>query len=169
MAPACNLASTKALTALHAAALPLHPFPLCTRPRSALARPGSRSGSFIDPLSDAEALAAAQAVAQQQQGQDGPGSATSAGSPPAETAEQAASDAAQQADSLGNEQMVWEMLYNPDYCLPTAEAEAAWHRAMGKTEDEEQVGCVCMAGLGCRCRTQCQQSSWLQGCETFKN
>jgi hypothetical protein len=35
--------------------------------------------------------------------------------------------------------MVWEMLYNPSYSLPTAEAEAAWFRAIGKApaEDEE--------------------------------
>jgi hypothetical protein len=33
--------------------------------------------------------------------------------------------------------MVWEMLYNPDYSLPTADAVAAWHRAMGKQPDAE--------------------------------
>jgi hypothetical protein len=33
--------------------------------------------------------------------------------------------------------MVWEMLYNPEYALPTADAEAAWHRAMGKDDGGE--------------------------------
>lgn len=37
----------------------------------------------------------------------------------------------QPADGLENEQLVWEMLYNPAYSMPTSEAEAAWHRAMG--------------------------------------
>ena len=40
---------------------------------------------------------------------------------------------------LNNQQMVWEMLYNPNYSLPTKDAEGAWLRAIGRTpaEDEE--------------------------------
>lgn len=97
-----------------------------------MSRPASRAGSFLDPLSDAEALAAAQAAGQPQTSQD---------SSPAAAADAAAStDAADKAaDALGNEQLVWEMLYNPDYSLPTTDAVAAWHRAMGKEPEEEEV------------------------------
>jgi len=86
----------------------------------------------MDPLSDAEALAAAQAAAQPQQSK---GDSTSV-----QAADAQAAQAAKAADALGNEQMVWEMLYNPDYSLPTTDAVAAWHRAMGKEPEEEEVG-----------------------------
>lgn len=89
---------------------------------------------MLDPLSDAEALAAAQAAAQsQQQGRDSPASS------PSRPASADGADAQSKADALGNEQMVWEMLYNPDYSLPTTDAVAAWHRAMGKEVEEEEV------------------------------
>eukprot|EP00878_Enallax_costatus_P021250 GHUV01022492.1.p1 GENE.GHUV01022492.1~~GHUV01022492.1.p1 ORF type:complete len:1095 (+),score=464.09 GHUV01022492.1:138-3422(+) len=92
-----------------------------SRPMSRASTPVPRSLSRNDgtpePLSDAEGLAASQNSAEQaadaQGAQDG-------------------SPAQQQADGLGNEQMVWEMLYNPAYSLPTEEAEAAWYRAMGR-------------------------------------
>jgi hypothetical protein len=77
-------------------------------------------------VSDAEALAAAQQVAQRSS------SSTT-------WASEAASSSTPEADALGNEQMVWEMLYNPAYSLSTIEAEAAWHRAMGKIDDEPEA------------------------------
>lgn len=43
----------------------------------------------------------------------------------------------QQPEGTSNEQMVWEMLYNPQFSLPVAEAEAAWGRAIGQQEEEE--------------------------------
>lgn len=86
---------------------------------------------MMDPMSDAEALAAAQAASQSQQGRDS--------SPSSPEAQPGGDDAQAKADALGNEQMVWEMLYNPDYSLPTADAVAAWHRAMGKEVEEEEV------------------------------
>lgn len=90
---------------------------------------------MMDPLSDAEALAAAQAAAQpQQQGRD-----SSASSPSRQASADGADAPGNSKDALGNEQMVWEMLYNPDYSLPTTDAVAAWHRAMGKEVEEEEV------------------------------
>lgn len=101
---------------------------------------------MLDPLSDAEALAAAQAAAQAQSGR---------GSTPSTPSRPDSSDGAdaegKAAEALGNEQMVWEMLYNPEYSLPTADAVAAWHRAMGKEVEDEQVSrfprhqrCACL-------------------------
>jgi hypothetical protein len=100
-------------------------------------------------MSDAEALAAAQAASQSQQGRD-----STPSSP--ERAQQGSDEAQAKADALGNEQMVWEMLYNPDYSLPTADAVAAWHRAMGKEVEEEEVRLVrvLVTWLTCACREQ---------------
>eukprot|EP00775_Hariotina_reticulata_P010274 gene10274-10433_t len=81
-------------------------------------------GSGCDSIR--EALAAAQQVAQPQSS-----STTSAS--------EANSDSNPEADTLSNEQMVWEMLYNPAYLLSTSEAEAAWHRALGKAADEPEA------------------------------
>jgi hypothetical protein len=104
----------------------------------------------MDPMSDAEALAAAQAASQAQQGRD-----STPSSP--ERAHQEADEAQAKADALGNEQLVWEMLYNPDYSLPTADAVAAWHRAMGKEVEEEEVRRVPVlvddSQLTCACQT----------------
>lgn len=86
----------------------------------------SRSSHLQDPLSDAEALAAAQQVAQ-------PHSSSTT------SASEANSASSPEADTLSNEQMVWEMLYNPAYSLSTSEAEAAWHRALGKATDEPEA------------------------------
>lgn len=105
----------------------------------------------MDPMSDAEALAAAQAASQSQQGHD-----STPSSP--DRAQQAADEAQAKADALGNEQMVWEMLYNPDYSLPSADAVAAWHRAMGKEVEEEEVRLmmvlVSYSQLTCACPEQ---------------
>lgn len=46
--------------------------------------------------------------------------------------EESSGKGTQLSDALANEQMVWEMLYNPAYSLSTEEAETAWHRAMGQ-------------------------------------
>lgn len=46
---------------------------------------------------------------------------------------------AQRESGPKNEQMVWEMLYNPGFTLPVADAEAAWARSIapeGAAEDE---------------------------------
>ncbi|GBF92073.1 hypothetical protein Rsub_04420 [Raphidocelis subcapitata] len=43
----------------------------------------------------------------------------------------AAAAAPPQPEGPSNEQLVWEMLYNPRFSLPVAEAEAAWARAAG--------------------------------------
>jgi hypothetical protein len=99
-----------------------------------VSRPASRAGSLLDPLSDAEALAAAQAAAQSQAGPDS--TSTSPARPDSSDGADAQDKA---AEALGNEQMVWEMLYNPDYSLPTADAVSAWHRAMGKEVVDEEV------------------------------
>jgi len=40
-------------------------------------------------------------------------------------AENAVAGTATDTDALSNEHMVWEMLYNPAYCLSTTETEAA--------------------------------------------
>ena len=100
-----------------------------------MSRPASRAGSLLDPLSDAEALAAAQAAPQPQASQD----SNSSAAPTAEA--QGPTAASRTADALGNEQLVWEMLYNPDYSLPATDAVAAWHRAMGREPEEEEVSC----------------------------
>lgn len=92
---------------------------------------------MLDPLSDAEALAAAQQAAAAHSSMAGRGSAPS--SPIRPDSGDGAGEEGKAAESLGNEQMVWEMLYNPDYSLPTADAVAAWHRAMGKEVEEEEV------------------------------
>jgi hypothetical protein len=58
--------------------------------------------------------------------------------------------------------MVWEMLYNPDYSLPTADAVAAWHRAMDKAVEEEEVradGCHAV-GVGVHACSRAHVVSW---------
>ncbi|KAF8072855.1 hypothetical protein HT031_000515 [Scenedesmus sp. PABB004] len=94
------------------------------RSRPAVSRSLSRGASVHDPVSDAEALAAAQAAA-------APG-----GSAPAPGDDDGAAGG---GDALSNEAMVWEMLYNPSFSLPTAEAEAAWRRAMGRDDGEPEA------------------------------
>ncbi|WIA29010.1 hypothetical protein OEZ86_011527 [Tetradesmus obliquus] len=88
----------------------------------------SRGTSLQDPLSDAQALEAAQRAAAPQ------------GNPAPDTqGQQQAAAAEQQPESLSNEAMVWEMLYSGDsYALPAADAEASWRRAMGQEVDAEQ-------------------------------
>uniref|UniRef100_A0A383WBG9 Uncharacterized protein n=1 Tax=Tetradesmus obliquus TaxID=3088 RepID=A0A383WBG9_TETOB len=88
----------------------------------------SRGTSLQDPLSDAQALEAAQRAAAPQ------------GNPAPDTQnQQQAAAAQQQPESLSNEAMVWEMLYSGDsYALPAADAEASWRRAMGQEVDAEQ-------------------------------
>lgn len=104
---------------------------------------------MLDPLSDAEALAAAQA-AQPQQGRD-----SSPSSPSSPQASADGADAQAKADALGNEQMVWQLLYNPEYSLPTADAVAAWHRAMGKEVEEEEVRVQGTSTVACFGRSHC--------------
>eukprot|EP00879_Flechtneria_rotunda_P013903 GHRR01014520.1.p1 GENE.GHRR01014520.1~~GHRR01014520.1.p1 ORF type:complete len:850 (+),score=337.18 GHRR01014520.1:158-2707(+) len=101
-------------------------------------RPSSRATSMRDSLSDAEALAAAQRAAQQQQ-RSRP-SAPASPTPAATRQAGGPSNRATPAEGdggLSNEAMVWEMLYNPAYSLPTADAEAAWTRALGKEASQD--------------------------------
>lgn len=93
-----------------------------------MSRSISRGTSLQDPLSDAQALEAAQRAAAPQ------------GNPAPDTqGQQQAAAAEQQPESLSNEAMVWEMLYSGDsYALPAADAEASWRRAMGQEVDAEQ-------------------------------
>lgn len=42
-------------------------------------------------------------------------------------------------DGPSNEQLVWEMLYNPRFSLPVAETEAAWARAVGEDAEPEPL------------------------------
>lgn len=55
----------------------------------------------------------------------------------------AAGPAAPKADALPagfeNEQMVWEMMYNPSYKLPTDEAESSWRRALVAGTEADEV------------------------------
>jgi hypothetical protein len=113
---------------------------MCCRPRS-VSRSISRGTSLQDPLSDAQALEAAQRAAAPQ-------------SPPAQEAQrqQQAAAAEQQPESLSNEAMVWEMLYSGDsYALPAADAEASWRRAMGQEVAAEQEVRVRACFCACSC------------------
>lgn len=106
----------------------------------------SRKASTQEPLSDAEGLAASRInaelhTADPQGAQEG-------------------SAAQQQADGLGNEQMVWEMLYNPTYSLPSEEAEAAWYRAMGRETAAD-------VEVSIHCCWVCRSKRQICGCTDF--
>lgn len=59
-------------------------------------------------------------------------------SPASSPQKQARPQQARAPEGPTNEQMVWEMLYNPQFSLPVAEAEAAWARAVGEPEAQDE-------------------------------
>jgi hypothetical protein len=74
----------------------------------------------------------------------------------------------QQPEGPSNEQMVWEMLYNPRFSLPVAEAEAAWARAVGREEEpDEEVSRLfwfCMAASHLHRRVCLQPAAAVLAC-----
>ncbi|KAI8469412.1 MAG: hypothetical protein J3K34DRAFT_459391 [Monoraphidium minutum] len=88
-------------------------------PSRANSRPLSRSASAAK--GDDAAFAAAAPSPREQPGRQAP-------APPQAAAPEGPS----------NEQMVWELLYNPQFSLPVAEAEAAWARALGRADPQDE-------------------------------
>lgn len=68
---------------------------------------------------------------------------SSPSAPPADSRTDSLSDETTAVDAVPegfeNEQMVWEMMYNPSYNLPTEEAEGSWKRAVATGTGAEQV------------------------------
>lgn len=67
------------------------------------------------------------------------GASESITAPGQQPAQEDSSSASQEQHGPSNEQMVWEMLYNPAFTLSIADAEGAWARATGEDMPQQQV------------------------------